>query len=72
MDTCIWKYEKGLLAGTHFAVASCCGKTKVLQNAKGSASVFGCADMYNWQVCPECGKPIEMDYSSLGKQGPIL
>ena len=71
-DKCIWKYKKGMMTGTHFAIATCCDKMKYLVKIEKSAPTVGCADAYNWQLCPECGKPIEMDYEALGEQHLIL
>jgi hypothetical protein len=63
MNNCVWFYRPGIL-NSHWAHPSCAksGEFNYLSRITSKEQAPGCADYYNNKACPECGKPIVMDY----------
>lgn len=63
MERCVWEYRPSITKAHHFAISSCDNGQRFLSKITGQKQCVGCADVYEWKLCPICGKPIQMNYS---------
>jgi hypothetical protein len=67
-DECVWAYCPGT-NGSHWAYVPCHGGFNYLSKLKSGDPYVGVADWYAGCLCPNCWKPIRLDYARLLAHG---